>query len=76
MPQATHPLDSLLRTFGPLIYSRCRRALNDERLAESAMQEVFFRVSPRLDPTDVPAAVAVLASACELVCGSPEFRSR
>jgi len=67
---------ALLRTFGPLIYSRCRRALNDETLAESAMQEVFLRVSGRLEVLNARAAVEALASACELVCGDPAFRSR
>lgn len=69
-------LAALLRTFGPVIYARCRRALHDEALAESAMQEVFSRIAPRLELSDARGAVAVLASACEVVCGERAFSSR
>jgi RNA polymerase sigma-70 factor (ECF subfamily) len=34
----------LYRKYGPAIYSRCRRLLKDDALAEDATQEVFVRV--------------------------------
>ena len=60
----------LFVTFGPLIYSRCRRALrDDEALALSATEEVFVRVRKALETADSRGAVQVLARACEVVCG-------
>ena len=57
---------SMFRKFGPLIYSRCRRALHDEGLALRATEEVFVRVLPSLD--DSRTAVAALSGACQSVC--------
>jgi RNA polymerase sigma-70 factor, ECF subfamily len=37
-------VSSLYRKYGPAIYSRCRRLLKDDALAEDATQEVFVRV--------------------------------
>ena len=50
-------LSELYRRHGPAIYSRCRRLLRDEALAEDATQEVFLRVLRHLekDPGDVKA---------------------
>lgn len=59
---------ALYRKFGPLIYSRCRRSLNDEALAMRATQEVFARVLKTLDEQLERGAVEVLSSACENVC--------
>lgn len=61
-------LAALYRTFGPVIYSRCRRTLHDEQLAVSATQEVFIRALRDLHTADTRSAVEVLTSECELVC--------
>ena len=37
-------VNDLYRKFGAVIYSRCRRLLKDDALAEDATQEVFVRV--------------------------------
>ncbi|HEY0881165.1 MAG TPA: hypothetical protein VGD87_06535, partial [Archangium sp.] len=54
-------LAALYRKFGPIIFSRCRRALGDETLAEKATQEVFVRVLLNLD--DSVGAVEALSGA-------------
>src|SRR5262245_14867610 len=41
-------LASLYRSYGPIIYSRCRRLLDDDAAAEDATQETFIRVSRHL----------------------------
>ena len=64
-------LPALYRKYGPLIYSRCRRILQDEALAQKATQEVFLRVLTALEG-DGPRAVEALSQACETVCR--EFR--
>jgi RNA polymerase sigma-70 factor (ECF subfamily) len=38
----------LYRTYGPVIYARCRRILKDPRAAEDATQETFLRVQRHL----------------------------
>ena len=65
---AGHRVPALYRKFGPLIYSRCRRSLNDETLALRATQEVFVRVLKSLDDHLERGAVEMLSSACENVC--------
>ncbi|MCC6336986.1 MAG: RNA polymerase sigma factor [Myxococcales bacterium] len=47
----------LYRKFGPAIYSRCRRLLKDDALAEDATQEVFVRVLRHIEsaPDDASA---------------------
>jgi len=40
---------SLYRTYGPVIFARCRRMLLDDAEAEDATQEVFLRVARHLD---------------------------
>lgn len=42
-------MSDLYRRYGPAIYSRCRRLLKDDALAEDATQEVFVRVMRHLD---------------------------
>ncbi len=42
-------LTALYRTYGPLIYARCRRILGDASAAEDATQETFMRVYRHLD---------------------------
>ncbi|HEY3448822.1 MAG TPA: sigma-70 family RNA polymerase sigma factor [Myxococcales bacterium] len=42
-------LAALYRKYGPAVYSRCRRVLRDESLAEDATQEVFVRVLRHID---------------------------
>ena len=39
----------LYRTYGPVIFARCRRMLSDNAEAEDATQEVFLRVARHLD---------------------------
>lgn len=40
-----HPaLSDLYRTYGAIIFSRCRRLLMDDALAEQATQEIFVTV--------------------------------
>jgi RNA polymerase sigma-70 factor (ECF subfamily) len=45
---------SLYRTYGPVIFARCRRMLNDNAEAEDATQEVFLRVARHLDEAVSP----------------------
>ena len=42
-------LAELYRQYGPIIYSRCRRMLKDDALAEDATQDVFLRVMRSFD---------------------------
>jgi RNA polymerase sigma-70 factor, ECF subfamily len=42
-------LTSLYRTYGPVIYARCRRLLGDLAAAEDATQETFVRVLRAID---------------------------
>jgi len=39
---------ALYRTYGPLIYTRCRKMLRDETAAEDATQETFMRAYKHL----------------------------
>ena len=70
---ATSPEESgrvalLYGAFGPLIYSRCRKALGDEARAVAATVEVFLRVQDTIDLSAPRAAVELVAQACERVC--------
>src|SRR5258705_12700761 len=47
--ESTGRVSRLYRKFGPAIYSRCRRLLKDDALAEDATQEVFVRVMRHID---------------------------
>ena len=47
---------ALYRKFGPAIYSRCRRLLKDDALAEDATQEVFVRVLRHIESAPDDAA--------------------
>jgi len=47
---------ALYRKFGPAIYSRCRRLLKDDALAEDATQEVFVRVLRHIETAPDDAA--------------------
>lgn len=52
-------VSNLYRKFGPAIYSRCRRLLKDDALAEDATQEVFVRVLRHIESApDDSAALA------------------
>jgi RNA polymerase sigma-70 factor, ECF subfamily len=42
-------VNDLYRKFGPTIFSRCRRLLKDDHLAEDATQEVFVRVMKHIE---------------------------
>lgn len=52
-------LADLYRRYGPTIYSRCRRLLRDDALAEDATQEVFLRVLRHIE--SAPSDQAALA---------------
>lgn len=49
-------VSSLYRKYGPAIYSRCRRLLKDDALAEDATQEVFVRVLRHIESAPDDAA--------------------
>jgi RNA polymerase sigma-70 factor (ECF subfamily) len=49
-------VSSLYRKFGPAIFSRCRRLLKDDALAEDATQEVFVRVLRHIESAPDDAA--------------------
>lgn len=55
--ESTGRVNRLYRKFGPAIYSRCRRLLKDDALAEDATQEVFVRVMRHIEsaPDDASA---------------------
>lgn len=42
-------LDHLYKTYGPAIFSRCRRMLGDDHRAEDAAHETFLRIARHLD---------------------------
>jgi len=42
-------LTELYRTYGPVVYARCRRILGDAAAAEDATQETFLRVQRHLE---------------------------
>lgn len=54
--QANGRVSDLYRKFGPAIYSRCRRLLKDDALAEDATQEVFVRVHRHIESAPDDAA--------------------
>jgi RNA polymerase sigma-70 factor (ECF subfamily) len=49
-------VSTLYRKYGPAIFSRCRRLLKDDALAEDATQEVFVRVLNHIDSAPDDAA--------------------
>lgn len=49
-------VSNLYRKYGPAIYSRCRRLLKDDALAEDATQEVFVRVLRHIESAPDDAA--------------------
>jgi RNA polymerase sigma-70 factor, ECF subfamily len=52
-------VNDLYRKFGAVIYSRCRRLLKDDALAEDATQEIFVRVMRHIESApDDQAALA------------------
>lgn len=55
--QSSERVSALYRKFGTAIYSRCRRLLKDDALAEDATQEVFVRVLRHIEsaPDDATA---------------------
>jgi RNA polymerase sigma-70 factor, ECF subfamily len=55
--QSSERVSTLYRKFGTAIYSRCRRLLKDDALAEDATQEVFVRVHRHIEsaPDDATA---------------------
>jgi RNA polymerase sigma-70 factor (ECF subfamily) len=55
-------VSGLYHRFGPIIYSRCRRLLRDDALAEDATQEIFVRVMRHLDSAPEGAALTAWIS--------------
>jgi len=51
-------LTELYRSYGPVIYARCRRLLGDGAAAEDATQETFMRVHRHLAKADSREALA------------------
>lgn len=72
--QNADQLITLYRTFGPIIYARCRRALTDEPMVTESTSEVFARVREVLATAEPRAAVEAISRACEHVCH--EVRAR
>lgn len=73
--QNTDQLATLYRTFGPLIYSRCRRALREESSVAETTAEVFARVVDVLASAEPRVAVELIARTCERVCAEVQARS-
>jgi RNA polymerase sigma-70 factor (ECF subfamily) len=61
-------LDSLYRTFGPLVMRRCRRLLRDEGKALDAMHDVFVEILRRRETLDDRAPAALLLQTATHVC--------
>ena len=61
-PPAAPRIEALYRTYGPLIYARCKRILRDDEAAQDATQEVFLRVMRHLDKIPPDASVAAWLS--------------
>ena len=71
-------LAALYRKYGPAVYSRCRRILRDESLAEDATQEVFVRVLRHIDeaPDDEAAlrwVYRIATNYCLDLAGKPQL---
>ena len=75
-PASSAKLAALYRSFGPIIYSRCHRALREDAAAALATQEVFLRVLDSLDQNDPRGAVQAVATACEHVCREAQSSPR
>lgn len=71
-------LAELYRRFGPTIYSRCRRLLRDETLAEDATQEVFMRVFRHIEaaPNDQAALAWIYRISTNFCLNQIRDRSR
>ena len=48
-PLAEARVEELYRKYGSIIYSRCRRLLRDDALAQDATQDIFVRVMRHVD---------------------------
>ena len=53
-------VESLYRTYGPMVLRRCRALLRDEELAVDAMQDTFVQVLRRRDVLDVASPSSLL----------------
>ena len=71
-------VSSLYRKFGPAIYSRCRRLLKDDTLAEDATQEVFVRVMRHIEsaPDDAAALAWIYRISTNFCLNQIRDRSR
>ncbi|MDX2011616.1 MAG: RNA polymerase sigma factor [Myxococcaceae bacterium] len=75
---ATGRVSDLYRKFGPAIYSRCRRLLKDDALAEDATQEVFVRVMRHIEvaPDDAAALAWIYRISTNFCLNQIRDRSR
>lgn len=76
--EATGRVADLYRKFGPAIYSRCRRLLKDDALAEDATQEVFVRVMRHIEaaPDDAAALAWIYRISTNFCLNQIRDRSR
>lgn len=71
-------VSTLYRKFGAAIYSRCRRLLKDDALAEDATQEVFVRVLRHIEsaPDDATALAWIYRISTNYCLNSLRDRAR
>lgn len=74
--QNADQLITLYRTFGPLIYARCRRELVHEPIVAESTSEVFARVRDVLATAEPRVAVEAISRACARVCHEVRARSQ
>jgi RNA polymerase sigma-70 factor (ECF subfamily) len=53
-------IESLYRTYGPMVVRRCRRLLRDESRSVDAMHDVFVEILKRKDTLDLTAPTGLL----------------
>ena len=61
-------IESLYRTFGPMVLRRCRRLLREEGKALDAMHDVFVEILRRREDLDERAPAALLLRTATNVC--------
>lgn len=76
--QSNERVSTLYRKFGGAIFSRCRRLLKDDALAEDATQEVFVRVLRHIEsaPDDATALAWIYRISTNYCLNSLRDRSR
>jgi RNA polymerase sigma-70 factor (ECF subfamily) len=76
--QGNERVSTLYRKFGGAIFSRCRRLLKDDALAEDATQEVFVRVLKHIEsaPDDATALAWIYRISTNYCLNSIRDRAR